>query len=61
MNFIAAMLLFPHVQTRAREELDRVIGHDRLPDFSDRKSLPFIQCIVHETMRYVLIDKCLLR
>ena len=47
------MLLFPNVQTRAQEELDRVVGRDRLPDFSDRKLLPFIQCIVYETARYV--------
>lgn len=51
MNFIAMMLLFPHVQQKAHEEMDRAIGKDRLPDFSDRESLPFVQCIIYETMR----------
>lgn len=51
MNFIAMMLLFPHVQEKAQEEIDRVIGRDRPPDFSDRGSLPFVQCVVYETMR----------
>lgn len=51
--FLAAMLLHPNVQKKAQEELDRVIGRDRLPELSDRESLPYVQSIVYETMRYV--------
>lgn len=31
MHFIYAMLLHPDVQKKAQEELDRVVGQDRLP------------------------------
>ena len=49
--FIAAMLLHPGVQERAQKELDSVVGRDRLPDLSDRESLPYLQCVVNEVMR----------
>ena len=38
------MSLYPEVQKKAQEELDRVIGRDRLPELDDRDSLPYIQC-----------------
>ncbi|GBE84714.1 O-methylsterigmatocystin oxidoreductase [Sparassis crispa] len=41
------------VQRKAQAEIDQVIGPDRLPDFSDRDALPFVECILQETMRYV--------
>lgn len=44
-----AMVLFPRVQTQA--ELDRVCP-GRLPDFSDYDSLPYIQAIVLEALRW---------
>ncbi|KAI0093006.1 cytochrome P450 [Irpex rosettiformis] len=50
--FIAAILLHPEVQKKAQEELDRVIGRGRLPELSDRDSLPYMQCVMHETMRW---------
>ena len=53
-TFIAAMLLHPKVQERAHEEIDRVIGRDRLPDFNDRDSLPYLQCVMQEVFRYVV-------
>ncbi|KIP10341.1 hypothetical protein PHLGIDRAFT_101482 [Phlebiopsis gigantea 11061_1 CR5-6] len=52
MNFIAAMLLFPNAQVKAQEEIDRVVGRDRLPEFSDRSSLTFVQCVMWESWRY---------
>jgi len=42
------MLVFPEVQRRAQDELDRVVGRARLPTFSDMKHLPYIQAIVKE-------------
>lgn len=47
------MLLYPEVQQRAQEEIDKVVGRDRLPDFGDRESLPYLQCVLNETMRPV--------
>jgi cytochrome P450 len=46
------MLLFPHVQRKAHEELDRVIGRDRLPEFSDQDQLPYIKAICLELLRW---------
>lgn len=41
----------PEVQLRARAELDRVIGSERLPCFLDESNLPYIRAIVTETLR----------
>jgi len=47
------MVLNPEVQEKARQELDRVIGRDRLPSLSDRGKLPYIDRIFYETTRHV--------
>ncbi|EKM55771.1 uncharacterized protein PHACADRAFT_195823 [Phanerochaete carnosa HHB-10118-sp] len=52
MTFIACMLTNPDIQRKAQEEIDRVVGNSRLPDFTDRDSLPYIECIAQETMRW---------
>ena len=54
-SFVLAMVLHPEVQTKAQEELDRVVGHGRLPEFADRKSLPYINAIVKEILRYLFV------
>ncbi|KAL4935200.1 hypothetical protein BDV06DRAFT_234567 [Aspergillus oleicola] len=50
--FTAAMILFPDVQRKAQEEIDRVIGGDRLPGFDDRENLPYINAMVKEILRW---------
>lgn len=35
------MMLHPEAQKRAQQELDTVVGSDRLPTIADRSSLPF--------------------
>lgn len=52
MLFVACMLVNPEIQRKGQAEVDRVIGHGRLPDFTDRDSLPYVECIVQETMRW---------
>jgi cytochrome P450 len=47
------MVLHPEIQVKAREEIDRVVGRGRLPDFTDRDSLPYISAIAKEALRYV--------
>ena len=47
-----AMVLYPEYQVKAREEIDRVVGSVRLPDFGDRPSLPYIEAIIQEVLRY---------
>ncbi|KAJ3485910.1 hypothetical protein NLI96_g4615 [Meripilus lineatus] len=49
---VLALVLHPHVQRKAQEEIDRVVGSQRLPDFGDRDSLPYVQCVANEVMRW---------
>ncbi|KAG1750818.1 cytochrome P450 [Suillus lakei] len=50
--FLLAMILHPEVQIKAQEEIDRVVGDSRLPDFSDREQLPYIEAVYLETLRW---------
>ncbi|KAJ7141534.1 cytochrome P450 [Mycena filopes] len=52
--FILAMVLHPECQVTAQKELDAVLGGSRLPEFEDREQLPYIHCILQETLRRVL-------
>jgi cytochrome P450 len=52
MMFTLAMVQNPHVWKRAQAEIDAVLGMDRLPDFEDRPSLPYVEAILRETMRW---------
>ncbi len=49
------MALHPEVVKKAQEELDRVIGQDRLPMLEDQPKLPYITAIFREGMRFVEI------
>lgn len=46
-----AMCMHPDVQAKAQEEIDRVVGKDRLPAFEDRRSLPYVEAVYREVMR----------
>ena len=46
------MMVYPEVQRRAQEEIDRVIGSDRLPTFADRGSLPYVEAVAKELLRW---------
>ncbi|KAI0748777.1 cytochrome P450, partial [Daedaleopsis nitida] len=50
--FLLAMVLNPDVQRRAQEELDRVVGSVRLPDYADRAQLPYISAVLKEVIRW---------
>ena len=47
------MALYPEVQRKAHHELDAVMGTERLPDFLDRPSLPYINALVMECTRWI--------
>ncbi|KAF8444947.1 cytochrome P450 [Boletus edulis BED1] len=51
-SFFLAMILFPEVQAKAQAELDAVVGSERLPTFNDRDSLPYINAICKEVLRW---------
>jgi len=50
--FFLAMSMFPAVQRKAQEEIDRVIGSGRLPKPSDRERLPYVNAVVEEAQRW---------
>ena len=41
------MIAHPEVQDKAHDELDRMIGSDRLITVADRSQLHYVNCIVH--------------
>ncbi|KAH6904898.1 cytochrome P450 [Coprinopsis sp. MPI-PUGE-AT-0042] len=43
--FFLAMTTNPEVQRKAQEEIDNVVGHDRMPDFKDYESMPYVRAI----------------
>jgi cytochrome P450 len=46
------MLLSPDIQKKAQDELDSVIGRDRLPTFEDRPRLPYVDAVCKEVLRW---------
>ncbi|KAJ7835225.1 cytochrome P450 [Mycena leptocephala] len=51
--WLAATIFATGAETKqAQEEIDRVVGRDRMPTFADRDSLPFIVATVRETLRW---------
>ncbi|KAF2461513.1 cytochrome P450 [Lineolata rhizophorae] len=52
LSFILAMCVFPEVQKKAQAEIDAVVGQDRAPVWEDEDSLPYVQAIVKETLRW---------
>lgn len=49
--FFVIVLLHPHIQERGQEEIDRVVGRDRLPTFEDFDKLPYVGGLVEELFR----------
>lgn len=51
-TFLLTMVAHPHVQAKAQEELDRVVGRARMPEFSDQEDLVYCQAVVREILRW---------
>ena len=45
------MMMNPDVQRKGQEEIAKVVGSDRLPDFTDRAAMPYVDCILKECLR----------
>ncbi|XP_076079554.1 steroid 17-alpha-hydroxylase/17,20 lyase-like isoform X1 [Mytilus galloprovincialis] len=41
----------PEIQSKVQEEIDRVVGKDRLPGIKDREKLSYTEATLHEAMR----------
>jgi len=46
------MVLYPDVQARARNEINQVVKHDKMPSMDDRASLPYLDAILREVLRW---------
>ena len=46
--FILMMTAFPEVRKRAQQEIDDVIGPNRLPMLEDFENLPYVNAVVNE-------------
>lgn len=54
-SLFLALTLFPEVQKKAQAEIDAVVGNDRLPKFSDRSRLPYIDALAKEVLRWNVV------
>lgn len=52
--FVQAMLLYPEIQRDAQQHVDKVVGSSRMPTMEDEADLPYVRCLVKETL-----SKCL--
>ncbi|TFK53749.1 cytochrome P450 [Heliocybe sulcata] len=51
-TFFLAMTQYPDAQKKAQEEIDRVVGPSRLPMFEDKASLPYVEALCWEILRW---------
>ncbi|EMD37505.1 hypothetical protein CERSUDRAFT_114144 [Gelatoporia subvermispora B] len=51
-TFVLAMAMYPTIQRKAQDELDSVIGCERLPDIQDQNALPYINAVLKESLRW---------
>jgi cytochrome P450 len=49
--FFLLMTLNPDAQARAQQEIDSVVGGDRLPNIDDRSKLPYVDALIKEVLR----------
>ena len=52
-SYFLAVVKFPEVQRHAQEELDRVVGRARFPDYSDKDRLPYLEAVMRECLRWL--------
>jgi len=51
MLLILYLMQNPHVQRKAQEEVDRIVGHERLPTWEDTCQLSYMNLVLQETYR----------
>jgi len=51
-TFFQAMAMYPEVQRRAQKEIDEVVGSKRLVNYDDWSSLPYVEALLREVLRW---------
>ncbi|XP_062325960.1 cytochrome P450 1B1-like [Osmerus eperlanus] len=46
------LIKYPDIQAKLQDQVDKVVGRDRLPTIEDRSSLAYLDAFIYETMRY---------
>ena len=56
-TFFLAMTLHPAVQKRAQQEIDEIIGRNRLPNIDDfqKGEMKYINAIIREVLRWGVV------
>ncbi|KAH7325471.1 cytochrome P450 [Rhizoctonia solani] len=50
-SFILMVSLYPETAKLARDEIDTIVGRDRIPELKDRDSMPYMEALLQEVMR----------
>ncbi|KAJ7083473.1 hypothetical protein C8R44DRAFT_652114, partial [Mycena epipterygia] len=51
-TFVLAMALHPDAETKAKHQVDLLLNGSRLPIIEDRASLPYVDALIKETLRW---------
>jgi cytochrome P450 len=54
--FFRAAIYFPDAAKRAQQEIDAVVGPDRLPEWQDRPNLPYVEALIQELHRWASVS-----
>ena len=46
------MVLYPDTQKRAQEEIDSILGHGHFPQIGDVDTLPYLNAVLNEVLRW---------
>ncbi|XP_077780437.1 cytochrome P450 2C55-like isoform X3 [Podarcis muralis] len=49
---LLVMAKFPHIQAKVQQEIDEVVGANRIPGMDDWVRMPFTNAVIHETQRF---------
>ncbi|XP_032995431.1 cytochrome P450 2C16-like [Lacerta agilis] len=49
---LLVMARLPHIQEKVQQEIDDVVGANRIPGMEDRVRMPYTNAVVHEILRY---------
>lgn len=52
MSFVLCMCHYPEWQKQMQQEVDKVVGDERMPNFGDIPHLPTVRAIAKETLRW---------
>uniref|UniRef100_A0A8C5WNI7 Cytochrome P450 family 2 subfamily W member 1 n=1 Tax=Laticauda laticaudata TaxID=8630 RepID=A0A8C5WNI7_LATLA len=52
---ILLMMKHPEIQRKVQQEIQQVLGSERLPVYEDRKQMPFTNAMIHEVQRFASV------